>query len=711
MPKYYDDPIKRKWRMAALEFSVNTLAKRKKPRDWKVLCMPAEEGYEIEQNYLPIGVQPGNITALEWKQKKATRLANKFPGINVVYEDVKDFLRDTGDKFDFINLDYESTISRPTLAAMRLIAGRQLLNDPGIFGLTVLAQRDDAYTKKIYRQIFLNNHFGNYDMAHGDKVRALDEPVVIGGPYFDYIDELLLQDAGCTDLLKIKESVHANIINNIFLLGKGSVQLNPIHRNWPQRRLIETDRFLYKKTFDDLLQKCDGEGKTYREFYNRLVHAVDAWKNDGRIAAPEDYSTRLDQHGTRENFGIDAYFTHVLIDHMEKIGYPAEFTRLMEMAQLHPYFAEDGRSYRYVSENGSLMFSDFVLFNQKYHILEKYRRLGAGADISDLGTGPLVVGDLEKDIQGLRDFVRGALGNIQDQGKVPHIDAIIDSAGRRGMKRLRKSARNAVGKWKADAAALGISGVHNIKGRRPVRIDLGTSTNRPELAGKEYYTRRFDLESGLNRPLTAKEEIDFHAQLIEQFHTNKKSLQANDAVYTMEKHGRRLRLPQDLLVKAIAEGKSLHEVRDAYPGYSLRKNEYSATKHWLLKRGKYADILQPRSAEPPALDAPEREKTDPFVLLNSGSKQYSQFSRDIQERMRYFIEEDMPGTGLSSSKISQLYADISASRWYRIIAPDSAVMAFFDDIFLYAATKNSLPGRREIESMYRSAISEFAKKK
>ena len=148
--KRYDDPIKRDWRKELANFSEDSLPK--KPRDWAVLCMPSDECYEIE-SYLDLGVMPSGIIAAEWDKRKAKRIERKYGihGVEVVGYDVKDYLRNAQRKFDLINLDYETNMNTGVIAAVKLIAGRQLLNDPGVFGLTVYAQREDEFAKRCTR--------------------------------------------------------------------------------------------------------------------------------------------------------------------------------------------------------------------------------------------------------------------------------------------------------------------------------------------------------------------------------------------------------------------------------------------------------------------------------------------------------------------------------------------------------------------------------
>lgn len=680
MSKDYDDPMKISWRERWLDFikqfSKSTYRNAKKQT---VLCMPGEEGYEITQIYDLHGIKRQNITAVEKNKQRATKLSKRFKDVNIVCCDIKDFLRTTDMHFDIINLDYESTLGDDTIAALRYIAARQLLADPGGFALTVSAKREGERSKLLYLKFFREVDYDQKELNRLRWTTDLNETEIISQ---------VLKEKGIDKLKVIKSLSLTDLIIAQFLSGKEWLEASPLVKDFPRREELETFLYENKQIEQSTVNELYGSDFGYfiEELNKRLDEKAKAAEKCIKINPnASGYLEERDDNGFRVNLHVDTYIQQVLSDWLAKRGFPRGMITLLQSVYSGVYLPVRHLALSYTSKNNYLMFSDFLVFSQKRNLLEKYRKLAENLYTEDT-VGPFAITD-------------------------SHIDEHYDcTEEKRVMRRELKKARCRLQK--------DIDELNSFVIRRQRRMHIGSSAAMDKLNGKLYHKIRLDEETHLGRPFSSDEEISFHRFLKKWFKVTDKQLNAFNVHYNSETHGDRLEIPLETLVSAIAKGKSFETIKKEFSGYSLQGSIYAATKY-LFEKGVYDALIQNNFEKEPKI-SPAPINYEPIILINSANpyKFFSRMSKDAQLRMRYFVQEDIPlKTNLSNEEIEKLYEEIRATKWYKnAISPsetkpsDMAIRTFFDDILIYTVRNNTILNRNQIDTIYSNALREFPAK-
>jgi len=100
----------------------------------KILNLTSDKPYELEQIYDKLGIPRENITTVEKDPKKKQRIKNSNFGIRLIedYSSIDDFIRDTDEKFDIINIDYSGNMNWQQVITISNIAVKDMLRDRGI---------------------------------------------------------------------------------------------------------------------------------------------------------------------------------------------------------------------------------------------------------------------------------------------------------------------------------------------------------------------------------------------------------------------------------------------------------------------------------------------------------------------------------------------------------------------------------------------------
>jgi hypothetical protein len=654
--KLYDDPIKAVWREKFLEFVKKTIAKQKRPKHMRVLCMPGEEGYEISQIYDLLGVRRENIVAVEKDPNKINKLWSK--GVKVENCDVQSYISRTHERFDIINLDFETYYSSKIKEAVSGVVESQILSDPGVIGITLLGRRENKNS-----QDFLKSAVANYTL-----IRVMDVLVYARREFEEAFQDSGLVDAYVSELAKIVRERGVELLgnSNLFELGKMKEQYVPILHLVQLLSGLNAGEEGISTVLD--LRPTISVTPHQRTRLAPIIeeHLLTVGKPEYRHSETGVLPIERLLFPTPDNL---AKFWR-LRNSLRCLDLPEKYAYLLFHAFGRGYFPQEIESYKYFSENGTSMLSDFFFLTQNRAVLDKYLHLP-----------DLISGEFEREIE---------------------LDPNLSRIWRRRINKIQGSFEN---DWER------VNGYVEI----PKREFIGSSAkNRSILTGKEYHKLRKEEEINLGRPLTDEEKNMFHQSLRFIYKIKaKNSFRAFDAHYTMETHDRRLELPRDVLVNAIASGKSLQQVREEFSNYSIRQGEYSATKYW-LRQGKYDHLIKKDEATKKLVEL--RKKYEPTVLCNSDNPHqfFDRLPEDSRLRTEYFVAEDIPfKTALSNEQIDALYGEVRGSKWYKDAAkngiPNIVVRSFFDDILIYAVQKNEVPNRFEIRTMYDKAVKEFTK--
>jgi hypothetical protein len=184
----YDFDTKKRYREELQRFILQSFPylsdsnphRRRKTKDFKVLCLPGHEGLEIPI-YKSLGIPARNIHCVERDPDVAHAFKQTTNARGVeLYEGTLDaFLRETPHKYDVINFDLQGIFNIEAQKLLVLLYHRNLLKDETIIGTNFLGKRDNA--EKIGRAVTelerckqsidrLTRDFGIYNMrpAFGD---------------------------------------------------------------------------------------------------------------------------------------------------------------------------------------------------------------------------------------------------------------------------------------------------------------------------------------------------------------------------------------------------------------------------------------------------------------------------------------------------------------------------------------------------------------
>ncbi len=121
--------------------------------DWKnlkTMTLPGHQSLEVRTFYDRLGITRANITGLEYVHKCAVAARITGKGVNVVEEDVFDFVQSTPDVFDIIHLDYQGHMGSRQLRTLQHIFHRGLLSNYGVLITNFYGGREKSEQQNRY---------------------------------------------------------------------------------------------------------------------------------------------------------------------------------------------------------------------------------------------------------------------------------------------------------------------------------------------------------------------------------------------------------------------------------------------------------------------------------------------------------------------------------------------------------------------------------
>jgi len=140
-----------------LEKVIRTIYSKPKDREHlKVLTILGHQDCELKQVWDPLGVPRKNITVVELYPEPHKIIEENNLGINLYPETISilNYITQTQEKFDIINLDAQAQFGLDERNILRNIAGKQLLGNRGILSTWYYGAREDGYNKNWFKKTF-----------------------------------------------------------------------------------------------------------------------------------------------------------------------------------------------------------------------------------------------------------------------------------------------------------------------------------------------------------------------------------------------------------------------------------------------------------------------------------------------------------------------------------------------------------------------------
>jgi len=338
--KSYNDPAKQQARLKLKDFIEKHLLTHKKPQELRVLCFPGaeqdeEEALEVKEIYDPLNIPRKNITGLEMDKERAQRLRDADLGIHVVESSDLDYLLTHHRRWDVISLDYHNYFDFNHDLVLRVIAGDQLLESPGILCTAYQAQREQAHVKDYHNVISTHRNASTeyYFKRHRETLEDFNTYLTRAND----ISETPLRDQ-----------------------RSENIQLRLIATLQTGRTLTQLDFF--KMIFGPEVIDC-----IRKDFFGKYASS----DVERHIISLRDKDTLLSL--INQNQMGFAYQRIKALS--QEFGTPTSMLDLLSIIHRRPYTIEDMRSYSYVSNSNTLMYMDMTYARQHRQKLRRFCKL------------------------------------------------------------------------------------------------------------------------------------------------------------------------------------------------------------------------------------------------------------------------------------------------------------------------------------------------
>lgn len=160
-------PAKNRVREMFKKFLESSILKERSPSEVKVLHLPGIENLEVWLVYDKLGIPRENIWGVEIEEESYEWLKFMESGINLVYGDIRYYLKQTDETFDVINLDLSGP-PKTLLECIDHVFKRELLTESSVLGVTYLRGREKKSGKKEMRREALR--IGIEKLLFGDEL-------------------------------------------------------------------------------------------------------------------------------------------------------------------------------------------------------------------------------------------------------------------------------------------------------------------------------------------------------------------------------------------------------------------------------------------------------------------------------------------------------------------------------------------------------------
>jgi len=209
----YDFESKREYRRLWRNFISKQFSKEKQRRGLDIACFPAQEVLEITECYLPLGIQPHRIYAVEREAEVARQLRANLEshGLNAVrvYEgDAQDFFEDTSgrypQKFDVINLDFQGQLKEEERTILHTIFERRRNASKLVLGTNFYSSRENESRQDFYKRNAIGFWTRGFSRIEGNWDGILNE-----GKFLDF--DNLIKAAEKYIPAEVRENLSGNL--------------------------------------------------------------------------------------------------------------------------------------------------------------------------------------------------------------------------------------------------------------------------------------------------------------------------------------------------------------------------------------------------------------------------------------------------------------------------------------------------------------------
>jgi len=259
MKESFDIPAKRRVRKAYREF----LRQNTDFQSPRILCLSGYEALEIIDVYDKLGYDRSKITSCELDDESFGLLSARELGIEIYHGNVLDYLTETDDQFDIINLDFCGTFSPELMECLTLVFYNRLLKSGGILACTFMARREHEAAKDCLKTPFISAEFGqafrayvndenfsDYNKHVNEATRLMDDKELI---LRDGIDRHILVVSGC-GAKKVYKSTREAMKDSRSSRYKLASEEEPVTMDW-LRELRAKRQEEYKRPIKETLVK------------------------------------------------------------------------------------------------------------------------------------------------------------------------------------------------------------------------------------------------------------------------------------------------------------------------------------------------------------------------------------------------------------------------------------------------------------------------
>jgi len=353
----------------------------KDPTNLRVAFFPGREALEYEFAYGPLGIPSENVLAIERNPEIHSywRGDERFQVTDSPVDSRSFFKEYSGLPFDVISLDYDGKFSFKVIETIQDISSRRLLGHISVFNTNFYSMRENRESKQLF----------SISSSTRDLARVLS-------PILDY--KGIMGEKGGLDLEKLNQLPDVKGVN---VSGMGSSQD-------PYRIKIDADEIQADLENRIGMRDLRSNGILMMVIYNLMrgngnEGMPGPFSSEEMVREREAYVDRVfeveAEKGIHEDLNIlriQLGYEYVVLHQLPRLenflsshGYEKDMTGIFWAIEREGYYPEEIGSYSYVSDDGSLMFNDLILLDQKNEVLDKYRSLHEKLYSNDFPLGPL----------------------------------------------------------------------------------------------------------------------------------------------------------------------------------------------------------------------------------------------------------------------------------------------------------------------------------
>ena len=646
MPKDYKRiESKKRIRRRAKEFIKRHLSELGGSRNINYFGLLGTSDSELIEITDPLGIPRENIICAEKDRKSLNYIKRQNWGVELYEGDALDFFLNTDRKLDVIHLDYQGTFHGRNIGTIRAVALRQALKPKGILITNFLGRREREKDSYLGPATEFFLDEEKYKEYHS----AVREMI----SNWDFKDDFKVRPG--TDFIKSDIPFESfrdyGITTNINLILMNGIEYMPIYL-W---ETLEYDDKLRGLIFANLDKTIYESLPNYSELCKDIRKEIE----DNIL-----YLTNLLSENKRAGVKERPLFFNAVSDPYEvKIPVLNDF-----IVGLESKIASDIISVLHRHLFNLKDMSDKEIMNRYYYAFARLKRefVNFLTQNADPALYPEIAYFLDHAFR-LRDrraYIARYIERykyLSDANSPMFTDFFLFDQFEEHQKKL-----DGIFIFDGDGYLYGLDGmmfkeIHNSRDNKiiantkrlnpedyPKRKFMGSSF-KPKISGKKYY--EFLCEA-VNAGQSTE---DFHEDLLDNYRTTKGQLKAFN----------------------------IHAMRGTYGSVPLREESEVEEIPFVAE---ITDIIN---------------SENPYKFFN-------RFPEYIRERIRYFLEEDLPyKIKLNQEEKEELVRNISKSRWFKDILKDeldeSQVNTFFDDVMIYTLRKGKVPRTQEIKQIYQNS--------